>query len=328
MDPENGRPVVYVPQQIHPSGLAILDERAEVHTGFGPNAVAVDEVIDRIDGLLVRHEGIAPNVIREAPQLRGIVRAGAGFENLDVDAARARNIPVFITPSGNSRTVAELVFALALAVAREIPRWDKIAREGAPDLKLVRESELGRDLSEKTLGLIGIGRIGSEVARIGQRGFDMRILGYHPTRSADEIRSRGAEPADSLDALLSESDVISIQVPLNDATRAMMGRDQFELMKPTAILVNVSRGGIVDEAALFEALSSGKIAGAGIDVWDGKVPKPDNPLLSLDRVVASPHRGGRTEEAQERMGVSAAHALLALLAGEPVEGAIDVTAGS
>jgi phosphoglycerate dehydrogenase-like enzyme len=262
--------------------------------------------------------------VDQAPRLRAMARAGAGFENIPVESARRRGVPVLITPEANSRTVAEHVFALALAVLRQIPSWERRVRAGEPDLALRREGELSRDLSGKTLGIIGMGRIGTEVARMGRAGFLMAVLAFHPRRGDDEIRALGAEPTASLDDLLRRSDVVAVQVPLTEQTRGMLGAAEFARMKPEAILVNVSRGGVVDETALAEAIAAGRIAGAGIDVWQGKVPRPGNPLLALDRVVASPHRAGRTEEAQRRAGVQAARALLDALEGLVPTGAIDV----
>jgi D-3-phosphoglycerate dehydrogenase len=234
---------------------------------------------------------------------------------------------VLITAEANSRTVAEHVFALALAVFREIPKWDRLTRAGGPDLHAIRELDLAHDLSEKRLGIVGIGRIGTEVARIGRDGFLMDVLAYHPTRSDDEIRSRGAEPTRSLSELLGRVDLVSLQVPLSDETRGMMGAEQFRQMTPQSVLVNVSRGGIVDETALAEALRSGTIAGAGIDVWERHVPRQGHPLLGLDHVVVSPHRAGRTEEAQRRMGMTAVRALLDTLAGREPVGVANVSRG-
>jgi D-3-phosphoglycerate dehydrogenase len=318
--------VVYVTQPIHPDGLALLQERAEVHVGFGPHSEPVIDVLDRVEGFLLRQDGIASDAVRDAPRLRAVARAGAGFENVPVEAARLRGIPVLVTPEANSRTVAEHVFALILAVFRQIPAWERRVRAGESDLALMREGELSRDLSGKRLGIVGMGRIGSEVARIARNGFVMEVLAFHPRRTDDEIRARGAEPTASLDDLLRRCHVVSVQVPFSEQTKGMFGAAEFAQMRSDAVLINVSRGGVVDENALAKAIVTGQIAGAGIDVWQGKMPRPDNPLLALDRVVATPHRAGRTEEAQRRAGLLAAQGLLDILGGVAPTGTIDVAA--
>lgn len=326
--PAAGKPVVYVTQPIHPDGFALLTAEAEVHIGYGPDAESVEDLLPRIEGFLVRYKGVNADLISRAPALRAVVRAGAGYENVAVDAARARGVPVFVAAEANSRTVAEHVFALTLAVLRGIPKWDRLTRAGGDELRVTRELDLSHDLSTKRLGIVGIGRIGAEVARIGRDGFLMDVVAYHPSRPAEEIRSRGAEPTATLAELLEQSDVVSLQLPLTDSTRGMFGPEQFRQMKSNAVLINVSRGGIVDEEALAEAITAGEIAGAGIDVWQGMVPPEDHPLLRLDQVVASPHRGGRTAEAQQRMGVSAARAMLDALAGRPTVGVVNVAASA
>ncbi|MFG1706971.1 hydroxyacid dehydrogenase [Nonomuraea sp. M3C6] len=319
------RPVVYVTQAIHPDALALLREQAEVHVGFGVAAESLDGVLDRVEGLLLRHDGVAAEVIRDAPRLRAVSRAGAGFENVPVEAARVRGIPVLVPSDANSRTVAEHVFALTLAALRRIPAWERRTRAGEPGLALAREGELSHDLSGRTLGVIGMGRIGREVARIARHGFLMEVLAFHPRRTDDEVRALGAEPVGSLDDLLRRSHVVTVQVPYSEQTKGMLGAAQFARMREDAVLVNVSRGGVVDEEALAKAIAEGRIAGAGVDVWEGKVPRPDNPLLALDQVVATPHRAGRTEEAQRRSGLLAAQGLLDVLRGLAPTGTVDVT---
>lgn len=322
---DHPKPVVYVTQPVHPDGFALLQEHAQVHVGFGPDAEPIESVLPRIEGFLVRYMGISADEIERAPALRAVVRAGAGYERIAVGAAKARGIPVLIAAEANSRTVAEHVFAMALAVYREIPKWDRLTRAGGAHLRVLREQQLSRDLSGKRLGVVGMGRIGAEVARIGRDGFLMDVLAYHPRRPDEEIRARGATPTHSLAELLGQVDIVSIQLPLTDETRGMFGAEQFRQMTSDSVLINVSRGGVVDEIALARALESGTIAGAGIDVWEGQVPSSDHPLLRLDNVVASPHRAGRTEEAQRRMGMSAVQALLDTLAGRDPVGVVDVT---
>jgi len=319
-------PVVYVTQEIHPDALALLEEGAEVIPGYGPHAVPVEEVLDRIEGLMLRFSGISADVVERAPILRAIARAGSGYESVPVDAARRRGIPVLVAAGANSRSVAEHVIALALAAARQLPYWDAKARSGDPDLLQAREGSLGMELAGKRMGLIGAGRVGIEVARISRDGFGMEVSAYHPRRTPEALRALGMKPAETLEELLTEADVISVQVPLTDETRGMLGADQFRLMKARSILVDVARGGVIDESALADSMAHGRPGAAGIDVWADKVPKPDNPLLLTPGVVASPHRAGRTEEAQTRAGVIAATALLDALAGRRPHDVDDVAA--
>jgi phosphoglycerate dehydrogenase-like enzyme len=318
------RPVVYVTQEIHPDALAVLEDAAEVIVGYGPGAVPVDQVIDRIEGLMLRFSGIAADVVERAPLLRVIARAGSGYESVPVEAARRRGIPVWIPAGANARSVAEHVIALALAAARQVPYWDGMARSGDPDLLQLREGALGMELTGKRLGLIGAGRVGEEVARIARDGFGMTVSAYHPRRTPEQLRALGMEPAATVEELLADADVVSVQVPLTDETRGMLGAAQFRVMKPRSILVDVARGGVIDESALAASMADGRPGAAGIDVWADKVPHADNPLLHTPGVVASPHRAGRTEEAQVRAGVLAAHALIDALAGRSPHDVEDV----
>jgi len=319
-------PLVYLPQPIHEDGLAILEEGARVVRGYGEDGVPIAAVRDEVEGLLLRFRGIDAETVATAPRLRAISRAGAGYESIPLDAARERGIPVLVPSGVNARSVAEHVFALALAVVRNIPHWDRMARSGRDDLFELREGDLSLELSGKRLGLVGVGQIGGEVGRIGRDGFLMDLAAYHPRRTPEQLRASGYEPMESLHDLLAWSDVVSVHVPLSAETRGMFGAAEFAAMRPGSVFVNVSRGGVVDEAALAAAVATGRPGGAGVDVWADKVPRPDNPLLHVDRVVAIPHRAGRTEEAQRRAGVLAARALLDALAGREVVDAVDVAA--
>jgi D-3-phosphoglycerate dehydrogenase len=293
--------------------------------GYGPEAVPFDQVSDTIEGVVVRYDGIPAADIRRAPRLAVIARCGVGYENIAVAEAAGRGIPVYITAGANALSVAEHVFTLALAVLKAIPRWDALAREVPPDLDWQREHSLAHNITGTTLGLIGTGRIGREVARIGRHGFGMKLLAYHPTRTQGTGDWVDVPFCTSLDTVLGASDVISIQAPLTAATRQMFGAAQFARMKPTAILVNVARGEIVNDADLAAALEDRVIAGAGIDVWQHKLPALGNPLLKAGNAVLTPHRAGRTEEAQRDMGVWAVRAVLETLAGASPSHVLDVT---
>ena len=316
------RPTVFVTQPVDPEALEWLSQHARVRFGFGAQREQLADVIAEVDGLLIRTERLDARLLGLATRLRVICRVGAGLDNVDLAAATAAGIPVFNTAGSNARTVAEHTFALALAVLRQIPRWDRAVRAGR---FADREQDPGSELAGKRWGVIGLGHIGTEVARTARHGFDMEVLAYHPTRPPEWIVERGAAPAD-LPELLASSDVISVHVPLTPATRGMLAAEQFAVMRPGAVLINVSRGGVVDEAALVEALRSGCLAGAGIDVFDQEPPPPDHPLMRLDQVVLSPHRGGRTREATQRQGRQAVRRLVEVLAGGPITGAVNEAA--
>lgn len=318
------KPLIYVTQPIHEAGLRELQRYHSVHLGFGERSVPIDDVLPEIQALLVRNEGVPDEIVRAATRLRVISRAGAGYENIPVQTAQLRGIPVYVTAGANARSVAEHVFALALAVSRAVPAWDTRCRMAPADLGALRETRLSRELSGRRLGLLGIGRIGLEVAKIGRYGFGMRLSAYHPTKSPADLEVESLDLTNDFAEFLRNAEVISIQVPLTQATKGLIGRSELRLMRSDAILINVSRGGVVDEPALAEALKSGGIAGAGVDVWASKVPRPDNPLIVLQEAVLTPHRAGRTEEAQERQGLLAARAIIDYLAGASPQGVVDV----
>jgi D-3-phosphoglycerate dehydrogenase len=227
-----------------------------------------------------------------------------------------------ITPQANLRSVAEHVFALALAVSRNLIRADRTVRDGR---FASRDRLLGRELFGTTLGVIGLGRIGGEVARMAAQGFGMRVLGYDPWLPPDRIRERDAEPAETLPDLLRACDLVTVHVPLSRETRGLLGRRELASMRPGSLLVQTSRGGVVDEDALVDALRSGHLAGAGIDVYKTEPPPQDHPFFSMEQVVLTPHTAALTEQAMRRMAVDAAQGILDVLGGadpyDPPDGA-------
>lgn len=232
------------------------------------------------------------------PGLKGIVSFGVGYDHIDVDAASERGIYVANAAGANAESVAEHTFALILCLTRKICNLNSFIRSG----KWVKREETGipeqfvpRDLEGKTIGIIGLGAIGRKVAKIS-RGFNMRVLGYDPYIAPETAREIGVELVE-LETLLKESDIVTLHVPLTRETRSMIGYRELCLMKPTAYLINTSRGPVVDEEALIRALEERKIAGAGLDVFSQEPISPENPLLKFDNVIVTPHCAGGSKEA-------------------------------
>jgi D-3-phosphoglycerate dehydrogenase len=296
---------------IHRDAIKMLEDAGiQVVYKEYPSEKELSELIVDADILFVRSKPlVTAEVISKAGKLKVIARAGVGLDNIDVKAAEARGIKVINTPEATSRSVAELTIGLMFSVARKIAYSDRKMREG----KWVKKEAEGIELKGKTLGIIGFGRIGREVAAIASKGLGMRVLYYDVYRASPEIeRELGATFVD-LETLARESDVVSVHVPLTPETRWLVSEGLLRLMKKNAILINTSRGGVVDTKALIKALQEGWIAGAGLDVYEEEPLPPNHPLTKLDNVVLTPHIGASTEEAQERAGVDAVRKVLELI---------------
>lgn len=309
-------PRAYITRPILPAGMAVLEGRIELDIEPGPDAPPQERVIARVasvDGVLALVPTlIDATVIAAAPRLRVISNFAVGVDNIDVAAATAAGIVVTNTPDVLTETTADLAFGLLLATARRLTEAERFVRGGRwkiwqPDMLL------GVDVHGATLGIVGMGRIGRAVARRA-RGFDMRVLYSNRRRDEAAEAELGAEYR-SFDDLLRESDFISIHAPLTDETRKMFGAEQFRLMKKSAILVNTSRGPIVDPAALADALKSGEIAAAGLDVTDPEPIPMSVALLSLPNCVILPHIGSASVRTRNLMAETAAKNLLAALEG-------------
>ncbi len=288
-------------------GLALLREAAQV---FESGTL---EALSESDALIVRgRTKVTAEVIRSAgPRLKVVGRAGVGVDNIDLEAARARGLTVVNAPEAATVAVAELTLGLMLALARQIPLADAGLRRAE-----WRKSELhGSELSGKTLGIIGVGRIGAAVASRAA-AFGMRVLGHDPLLSDGELQRRGTEPI-GFDALLRESDYVCLHLPLTDETRGLIGRETLQRFKSGARLISAARGGIIDEAALLEALESGHLAGAALDVY-AEEPPGELPLRRHPNVVLTPHIGAQTREAQSKAALDIAGEVLAALRGEPL----------
>jgi D-3-phosphoglycerate dehydrogenase len=298
---------ILVASRIHEKAIQLLKENGfEVTIVEEPNEDELARIIKGFDGLIVRSKPLVTRkVIESADRLKVIARAGVGLDNIDVKAAEQRGIALINAPESSTQSVAELAIGLMLAVARKIAFSDRRMREGY----WAKKEAMGVELSGKTLGVIGAGRIGSAVARIAKYGFNMHILYYDVACRDDLNKELGAECV-SIEELLKRSDIVTIHVPLLPETRHMINEEKLRLMKKTAILINTSRGAVVDTAALVKALSEGWIAGAGLDVFEEEPLPKDHPLTKLDNVVLTPHIGASTKEAQEKAGVEVARKIV------------------
>ena len=294
------------------SGQSILRASARVDDQSGISADDLLNAIPDYDALIVRgRTKVTASVMDAASRLKVIGRAGVGVDNIDLEAAKKHNLTVVNAPMSTSLAVAELTFGLLLALAREIPRADAGMKQG---VWLKKELE-GVELNGKTLGLIGYGRIGVEVGKRAA-AFGMNVIAYDPLISEDDIKERGAEPV-SIQDLYAWSDFISLHLPLNVQTRDMMGPLAFSQMKDGVRIVCAARGGIIDESALLHALNNGKVAGVALDVF-GQEPPGLTETVSQSRVIATPHIGAQTVEAQSRASEDIANEVLSALQGKPL----------
>ncbi len=277
------------------------------------------DVIGEYEALVVRSQTkVDRSVIDAARKLRIIGRAGVGVDNIDIDAATQRGIVVVNAPGGNTISTAEHTIALILAAARRIPQADRSVKSG----KWERKKFMGVELRGKTAGVIGLGRVGYEVAK-RCKALEMNVIAYDPYVSKERAEKIGVRLVD-LDTLLREADVITVHVPRTKETVGLLGKDEFEKMKDGVIIVNAARGGVVDEKALYEALLSGKVSAAALDVYEKEPPDPSNPLLKLDNVVTTPHIAASTREAQLNVGMIIAEDIVNMAKGLPVRNAVNL----
>jgi D-3-phosphoglycerate dehydrogenase len=288
--------------------LANAGHDVDLKTGLSPQEL--ESIIGGYDALVVRSETkVTAAVLREGARLQVVGRAGVGVDNVDLEAATQQGIAVVNAPTGNTVAAAEHAVALMLALARNIPQADASMRAG----EWRRSEFMGVEMRGKTVGIIGLGKVGSEVVR-RVKAFQTEVLGYDPYVPQEFARSLGVELVD-MDRLLAEADFITIHTPLTANTRQLLGAEQFAKLKPGVRIVNAARGGLVDEALLDAALTSGAVAGAAIDVFTSEPPEPGLALLSNPKAVLTPHLGASTREAQVEVAVEIADEVLAILSG-------------
>jgi len=279
-------------------GKAILKEKAEISIAESLDETYLVKRIQEMDGIIIRANGKATRRMMEAaPKLRVIGRHGVGVENIDLEAATERGIWVVNTPEANDTSVAEHFFGLALMLSKMLKKGETALREGRWE---ARYQYIGRELHGKTLGILGFGRIGKCVGRMGYKGFDMKIL-YYDTVEYENAEKEVKAKKVNLENLLSQSDFVSINLPMLPETKGLLKEREFGLMKPSAYIINLARGPIWDEKALYGALKDGKIAGAASDVYEVEPATKDHPLLQLENFIGTPHMAAHTEEALKRM---------------------------
>lgn len=320
--PPVSKPVVLIAEELSPATVAALGPEFEIRTCDGANRGELLAALGNgVDAVLIRSATkMDAEAIATAKGLKVIARAGVGLDNVDIPAATTAGVMVVNAPTSNIVSAAELAIALLLASARHVSPAHAALKGG----KWARSKYTGAELFEKTLGVVGFGRIGQLVAQRMQ-AFGMSVIAYDPYLQPARAAQLGVDLV-SLDELLERSDFITIHLPKNKETAHLIGAEALKKVKPTVRIINAARGGVLDESALYDALVSGRVAGAGLDVFAVE-PCTDSPLFTLDNVVATPHLGASTDEAQERAGIAVAISVRKALAGELVPDAVNVKGG-
>ena len=312
------KPIVLIAEELSPATLSVLGDGFEVRHCNGADRSELLSAIAEVDAILVRSATkVDAEAIGAAKNLKVIARAGVGLDNVDIPAATSAGVLVVNAPTSNIVSAAELAVGLLLASARNIVPANLALKNG----KWARSKYSGTELQNKTVGIIGMGKIGLLVAK-RLAGFDMKFVAYDPyvkqaPKDGPEIKMV------EFDELLTQSDFITIHIPKTAETVGLIGEEALTKVKPTVHIINAARGGVLDEVALYKAISEGRVAGAGLDVYATE-PCTDSPLFGLDQVVATPHLGASTEEAQEKAGVAVAESIVAFFGGYEVPGAFNL----
>ena len=316
------KPIVIIAEELSPATVAALGPDFEVVNVDGTDRPALLKALGNADAILVRSATqVDAEAIAAAPKLKVVARAGVGLDNVDIKAATNAGVMVVNAPTSNVISAAELAIGQLFALARHIPDANASLKAG----EWKRSKFTGVEFYEKTIGIVGLGRIGTLVAQ-RLAGFGVNLIGYDPYVTPARAEQIGVTLA-TLDEVMAKSDFITIHIPKTPETTGLISTEQFKIAKPNLRIVNCSRGGIIDEDALYEALKSGQIAGAGLDVFVQEPPK-ESPLLTLPNIVVTPHLGASTDEAQEKAGISVAKSVRLALAGDLVPDAVNVAGGN
>ena len=299
-------------EPIHGDGVKLVREVAEVVYATGHSEEEIASQAAEVEAIIIRNKGFLTEAVFErAKRLKCVARHGVGVDNIDVKAATKRGLPVCFAPGANTESVAEHAILLMLAMGKRTAYLDREVRKGRWwDLRTLEFFEL----KGKFLGLIGLGRIGRRVAELAL-AFGMEVYAHDPYLRPEEMKSQGVNPAGQ-DEILQSCDIISLHLPLLPESKKYLGAKEFEMMKKGAVLINTGRGGLVDEEALLDALQSGRLFGAGLDVTDPEPPSPQNPLFGLENVIFSPHMAAHSTTSMRNMAIFAAEQVVKVLRGE------------
>ncbi|MCX6402913.1 MAG: hydroxyacid dehydrogenase, partial [Actinobacteria bacterium] len=312
------KPIVLIAEELSPATVAALGPDFEIRNCDGSNREELLKAIVDVDAILIRSATkVDEEALAVAKKLKVVARAGVGLDNVDVKAATQAGVMVVNAPTSNIVSAAELAVALLLASARHIAPANAALKQG----QWKRSKYTGVELTDKVVGIVGLGRIGILVAQ-RLSAFGVQLIAYDPYVQPARAAQLGIRLV-TLDELLKESDFITIHLPKTAETVGLIGAEQLNLVKPSVRIINAARGGIIDEQALADAIRAGKVAGAGIDVF-AKEPCTDSPLFEFEQVVATPHLGASTDEAQEKAGIAVAKSVRLALAGELVPDAVNV----
>ncbi len=306
---------ILIDRPLHPKALKMLEDYAEVIKIYDDNLDALKNALTIVDGVICSAAlKMTPEMISLSGNLKVIGRPGVGYDSVDVEYATEVGIPVVYAPDGPTESVAEHVIGFMIALAKKMNIVEKALRENG-DFG-IRTRVTGMELQGKILGLVGAGRIGKRVAEIARQGLGMNILIYDPYFNGSENFLNGEYLlVQELDELLEKSDVVSIHIPYKKETEKFIGREEFKKMKSNAIFINTSRGKVIDEKALVDALKSGEIQSAGLDVFENEPPDPNNPLFKLDNTIVTPHLSSFTDEGKMKMGVAVVKGVIDVLEG-------------
>lgn len=294
-------------------GMEMLRGKVELEELFTDNPLEHLEKLQQADIILLGNQKFGRDVIEKLPGLKIIAKQGSGYDNIDIAAATERKIPVVLSAGANASAVAEHVIALVLAANKNLHYYDRAVRDGEFSVRTQCRSQ---ELGEKIIGLVGCGNIGAKVGAYAS-GLGMRVLIYDPYLNQERCKEMGFSLCGTLKELLEQSDTVSVHVPLTEGTRGMIGAQEIAWMKDGAVLVNCSRGGIVQEEALYQALKTGKLFAAGMDVFEQEPADKNNRLFEMDNVIVTPHCAALTRETSGAMSSMTAEGILDVLAGKP-----------
>ncbi|KAH6865501.1 D-isomer specific 2-hydroxyacid dehydrogenase [Alternaria rosae] len=313
---------ILIPEKVSPDGLALLKDQFDVDEKKGLSPEELKNIIGEYDALIVRSETkVTAELLGAAKNMKVVARAGVGVDNVDVQSATSHGIIVVNSPSGNINAAAEHTIALMMAVARNIGDASQSIKAG----KWERSRLVGVEAKGKTLAIVGLGKVGLTVARIAN-GLGMRLIAYDPYANPNLAAAASVTLRPSLAEILKEADFLTLHTPLIASTKGMIGKAELETMKPTARILNVARGGMIDEDALVDALDAGVVGGAGIDVFTSEPPQQDSSasrLIAHPKVVATPHLGASTKEAQENVSIDVCEQVVSILSGELPRSAVN-----